>query len=101
MSSSNNLDALSLDGDLPFGHQGRRFDDTPEGFAPSITTTDWQRTHRNAVAGSNVFGMMNRDIDTTVPGVKNAEEIARCVDLPPIPEPTLQRIREIYQRDLR
>ena len=47
-----------------------------------------------------VFGMMNRDIDTTVPGVKNAEEIARCVDLPPIPEPTLQRIREIYQRDL-
>ena len=34
-----------------------------------------------------VFSLMNRDIDTTVPGVKNAaeaEETARCVDLPPI-----------------
>ena len=32
MASSNNLDALSQDGELPFGHPGRRFDDTPEGF---------------------------------------------------------------------
>ena len=35
MASSNNLDALSQDGKLPFGHPGRRFDDTPEGFEPS------------------------------------------------------------------
>ena len=35
MASSNNLDALSQDGELPFGHPGRRFDDTPEGFEPS------------------------------------------------------------------
>ena len=35
MASSNNLDALSQDGALPFGHPGRRFDDTPEGFEPS------------------------------------------------------------------
>ena len=35
MASSNNLDALSADGELPFGHPGRRFDDTPEGFEPS------------------------------------------------------------------
>ena len=32
MASSNNLDALFADGGLPFGHPGRRFDDTPEGF---------------------------------------------------------------------
>ena len=32
MASSNNLDALFADGELPFGHPGRRFDDTPEGF---------------------------------------------------------------------
>ena len=35
MASSNNLDALSQDGELPFGHPGRPFDDTPEGFEPS------------------------------------------------------------------
>ena len=32
MASSNNLDALFADGELPFGHPGRRFDDIPEGF---------------------------------------------------------------------
>ena len=35
MASSNNLDTLSQDGELPFGHPGRRFDDTPEGFEPA------------------------------------------------------------------
>ena len=35
MASSHNLDAFSLDGELPFGHPGRRFDDTPEGCEPS------------------------------------------------------------------
>ena len=51
-----------------------------------------------------VFSLMNQDIDSTVPGVKNtaeAEEIARCVDLPPIPESHLERLRELYQRDFR
>lgn len=51
-----------------------------------------------------VFSMMNRDIDTTVPGVKNvaeAEETARCADLPPIPEAHLRRLRELYERDFR
>ena len=51
-----------------------------------------------------VFSMMNQDIDTTVPGVKNAaeaEEIARCADLPPIPAAHLQRLRELYERDFR
>ena len=32
MASSNNLDALSQDGKLPFGHPGRKFDDTPTYF---------------------------------------------------------------------
>ena len=32
MASSNNLDALFADGELPFGHPGRRFDGTPEYF---------------------------------------------------------------------
>ena len=35
MASSNNLDALFADGELPFGHPGRRFDGTPEGFSQS------------------------------------------------------------------
>ena len=35
MASSHNLDALSQDGELPFGHPGRRCDDTLEGFEPS------------------------------------------------------------------
>ena len=51
-----------------------------------------------------VFSMMNRDIDTTVPGVKNvaeAEETARCADLPPIPDAHLQRLRELYEQDFR
>ena len=35
MASSNNLDALSQDAELPFGHPGRRSDDTPDYFDPS------------------------------------------------------------------
>ena len=35
MTTNNNLDALCADTELPFGHPGRRFDDTPEGFDPS------------------------------------------------------------------
>ena len=35
MASGNNLDALFADGELPFDHPGRRFDDTPEGFSQS------------------------------------------------------------------
>ena len=35
MTTNSNLDALSQDAELPFGHPGRRFDDTPEGFEPS------------------------------------------------------------------
>ena len=36
MTTNSNLDALSQDGELPFGHPGRRFDDTPEGFEPPV-----------------------------------------------------------------
>ena len=32
MTSSNNLDALFADAELPFGHPGHDFDDTPEHF---------------------------------------------------------------------
>ena len=35
MTTNNNLDALPQDEELPFGHPGRRSDDTPEGFEPS------------------------------------------------------------------
>ena len=51
-----------------------------------------------------VFSLMNRDIHSTVPGVKNAteaEETAHCVDLPPISEAHLHRLRELYERDFR
>ena len=48
-----------------------------------------------------VFCLMNRDIHTVVPGVKNtteAEETAASVDVPPIPEHHLERLRELYRR---
>ena len=51
-----------------------------------------------------VFCLMNPDIHTTVPGVKNqaeAEEIAGCIDLPPIPPAHMTRLRELYYRGFR
>ncbi len=51
-----------------------------------------------------VFSLMTSDIHSTVPGVKNeaeAEETAACVDLPPIQEEHLQRLREMYEQDFR
>ena len=51
-----------------------------------------------------VFSLMNREIHTTVPGVKNraeAEETAGCVDLPPIPPEHLAKLRELYENDFR
>jgi len=48
-----------------------------------------------------VFCLMNRDIDTTVPGVKNVaeiEELAACIDLPAIPLSHLERLETLYRR---
>ena len=33
MTNSNNLDALFADAELPFGHPGRNFDDSPAGYS--------------------------------------------------------------------
>lgn len=51
-----------------------------------------------------VYCLMNPDIHTTVPGVKNraeAEETAACVDLPPIPPEHLARLQQVYENDFR
>ena len=51
-----------------------------------------------------IFCLMNPDLHTTVPGVKNAaeaEEIARCADLPPIPATHLAQLKELYESDFR
>jgi hypothetical protein len=51
-----------------------------------------------------VFCLMNQDIATTVPGVKNVaeiEELAGCVALPTIPPAHLMRLRELYARGFR
>jgi aryl-alcohol dehydrogenase-like predicted oxidoreductase len=59
---------------------------------------------RSLAQAAMVFCLMNRDIDTTVPGVKNVaeiEEIAGCIDLPPIPPHHIGRLRELYARGFR
>ena len=51
-----------------------------------------------------VFCLMNPNLHTTVPGVKNiaeAEETAACVNLPPIPPEHLARLQELYENDFR
>ena len=56
---------------------------------------------RNLSQAAMVFSLMNQDIHTTVPGVKNlaeTQEIAGCVDLPPIPPEHLILLRELYAR---
>ena len=58
----------------------------------------------NLSQAAMVFCLMNADIDTTVPGVKNVaetEEIAGCSDLPPIPADQLEQLRELYNRGFR
>jgi hypothetical protein len=48
-----------------------------------------------------VFCLMNRDIHSTTPGVKNVseiEELAACADLPAIPQPHLERLEMLYIR---
>lgn len=48
-----------------------------------------------------VFCLMNRDIDTTVPGLKNVaeiEELSACIDLPPISASHLERLQALYAR---
>ena len=59
---------------------------------------------RTLAQAAMVFSLMNPDIHTTVPGVKNraeAEEIAGCMDLGPIPPEHLDRLRELYENDFR
>jgi len=59
---------------------------------------------RSLSQAAMVFCLMNRDIDTTVPGVKNVaeiEEIAGCIDLPPIPPHHIGRLRDLYARGFR
>ena len=50
------------------------------------------------------FSLMNRSTDTMAPGLRNeaeAEETARCADVPPIPKSHFQRHRELYDKDYR
>ncbi len=62
------------------------------------------RQIRTLSQAAMVFCLMNPDIHTTVPGVKNvaeAEETAGCADLPPIRPEHLARLQEMYESDFR
>ena len=51
-----------------------------------------------------VFCLMNPNLHTTVPGIKNAteaEEIAHSPDLPPIPDNHLAQLDALYRQDFR
>jgi aryl-alcohol dehydrogenase-like predicted oxidoreductase len=53
---------------------------------------------------ATIFCLMNRDIHTTVPGVKNqaeTEEMARCMDMDPIGPAHMTRLRELYFKGFR
>ena len=56
---------------------------------------------RTLAQAAMVFCLMNPDIHTTVPGVKNraeAEETAGCADLPAIPPEDLARLQDMYDQ---
>ena len=53
---------------------------------------------------ATVFCLMNDDIHTTVPGVKNqaeTEEMAGCIDLPPFSAAQMTRLKELYYKGFR
>ena len=53
---------------------------------------------------ATVFCLMNEDIHTTVPGVKNqaeTEEMAGCIDLAPFSEAQMPRLKELYFKGFR
>ena len=53
---------------------------------------------------ATVFCLMNEDIHTTVPGVKNqaeTEEMAGCIDLDPFSEAQMTRLKELYFKGFR
>jgi aryl-alcohol dehydrogenase-like predicted oxidoreductase len=53
---------------------------------------------------ATVFCLMNEDIHTTVPGVKNVaetEEMAGCIDLAPFTTDQMSRLRELYYKGFR
>ena len=53
---------------------------------------------------ATVFCLMNEDIHTTVPGVKNqveTEEMAGCIDITPFSEAQMTRLKELYFKGFR
>ena len=53
---------------------------------------------------ATIFCLMNRDIHTTVPGVKNqaeTKEMAGCIDMEPINPAHMTRLRELYYKGFR
>ena len=64
MTTNNNLDALSQDAELPFGHPGRQSDDTPEGFEPSpLVDQGPERDYTPDEGGKMGVAMLRRGYD--------------------------------------
>jgi aryl-alcohol dehydrogenase-like predicted oxidoreductase len=59
---------------------------------------------KNLSQAATVYCLMNEDIHTTVPGVKNVaetEEMAGCIDLTPFSPAQMTRLGELYNKGFR
>ncbi len=92
--------SAGLDRPIPAGNDLLHRDVTSAAMLDFLVDGDIETLSQAAM----VFCLMNPNIHTTVPGVKNraeTEEIAGCIDLGPIPPVHMIRLRRLYHAGFR